>query len=67
MKMLHQYAELVNSFAYKLDTTGKDKKCGKNIGNYCLCLLVSEPCLDGIKKFGEEEIDCGGPCVKCSK
>ena len=24
MKMLHQYAELVNSFAYKLDTTGKD-------------------------------------------
>ena len=44
-----------------------EKQRGKNIGNYFLCLLVSEPCLDGIKNDGEEEMDCGGPCVKCSK
>ena len=42
-------------------------KVEKILVMFFLCLLVSEPCLDGIKNDGEEEMDCGGPCVKCSK
>ncbi|MFA4953468.1 MAG: hypothetical protein WC584_04560, partial [Candidatus Pacearchaeota archaeon] len=45
---------------------GSDKRCAR--GQVCdadsgLCLL--KHCVDGFKNFDEEEIDCGGSCLKC--
>jgi len=35
------------------------------VGFYFLFLKPAPSCFDNIKNQGEEEIDCGGPCVSC--